>query len=80
MTSLQSKFWSGFNAAFSSGRYMKENPRIHGLSVTSVMLQMYFQEQLLAKGTGWFWRIAGDVALVTAWHNLSACIIPHARH
>ncbi len=71
MTGPQSKFWSGFNAAFTSGRYMKASPRIHGLSVTSVMLQMLFQEQLLAKGTGWFWRVGNSVALVTAWHNLS---------
>lgn len=35
------------------------------------MLEMYFQDQILAKGTGWFWRVADGVALVTAWHNLS---------
>jgi hypothetical protein len=71
LTRPQSKFSVAFNAAFSSGRYMKATPQINGLSVTSVMLQLLFREQLLAKGTGWFWRLGESIALVTAWHNLS---------
>ncbi|MFT4117913.1 hypothetical protein [Bradyrhizobium sp.] len=71
MTRPQSKFSAAFSAAFSSGRYMKATPQINGLSVTSVMLQMFFRDQLLAKGTGWFWRLGKSIALVTAWHNLS---------
>lgn len=71
MAGSQSKFWPGFDEAFKSGRYMKAHPSIHGLSVTSVMLEMRFGEQLLAKGTGWFWRQPDGVALVTAWHNFS---------
>ena len=71
MPTEQSKFWPGFDQAFRSGRYMKPNPEVNGLSVASVMLNMIFGDQLLAKGTGWFWRAPDGVALVTAWHNLS---------
>jgi hypothetical protein len=67
----QSKFWPGFEASFTSKKYMKASPELEGLSVTSVLLHMYFREQLLAKGTGWFSRTAAGVALVTAWHNFS---------
>lgn len=68
-----SKFAESFNATLTSGRYLqpKDKAEIHGLSVTSVMLQMKFGKQLLAKGTGWFWRTSQGVALVTAWHNFS---------
>jgi len=63
---------------------MDASPQIHGLSVTSVMLQMQFEEQLLAKGTGWFWRLPDGIALVTAWHNLSGLHhtkrVPLSRH
>lgn len=66
-----SKFWPGFDAAFRSGRFMKADPQISGLAICSVMLEMCFGDQVLAKGTGWFWRQPDGVALVTAWHNFS---------
>jgi hypothetical protein len=66
-----SRFWPAFDAAFASGRFMKSTPEINRLSICSVMLEMCFGEQVLAKGTGWFWRLPDGVALVTAWHNLS---------
>lgn len=71
MTAPTSKFWLGFDASFKSGRFMKPVPAVHGLSICSVMLEMCFGDQILAKGTGWFWRLPDGIALVTAWHNLS---------
>lgn len=68
---LTSRFWPSFDTAFQSGAFMKDNPEVSGLSICSVMLEMYFGDQILAKGTGWFWRLSDGVALVTAWHNLS---------
>lgn len=68
---LTSRFWPGFDSVFKSSGFMKDNPEVNGLSICSVMLEMYFGDQLLAKGTGWFWRLSDGVALVTAWHNLS---------
>lgn len=67
----QSKFWKGFDDAFKAGRYLKPQTEVNALSVASVMLEMSFGQQLLAKGTGWFWRQTDGIALVTAWHNLS---------
>lgn len=67
----QSVFWPGFDKAFKSRRFLKPNPSIHALSTTSVLLEMFFGEQILAKGTRWFWRRSDGVAVVTAWHNLS---------
>jgi hypothetical protein len=50
---------------------MKKDPEVNSLSSCSVMIEMCFGDQILAKGTGWFWRLPDSVALVTAWHNLS---------
>ncbi|MFA7439688.1 MAG: hypothetical protein WCZ66_01835 [Sphingomonadaceae bacterium] len=71
MTQSSSIFWQNFNAAFSSGAFIKTKAEINGLSICSVMLEMCFGDQILAKGTGWFWRLSDGIALVTAWHNLS---------
>lgn len=68
---LTSRFWLGFDSVFKSSGFIKDNPKINSLSICSVMLEMYFGDQLLAKGTGWFWRLSDGVALVTAWHNFS---------
>lgn len=46
-------------------------PRLHPLTATSVQLKMFYDETCLAVGTGFFWRIPGGMALVTAWHNFS---------
>jgi hypothetical protein len=66
-----SKFWPSFDALFKSGGFIKDNPEVNGLSICSVMLEMYFGDQILATGTGWFWRLSDGIALVTAWHNFS---------
>ena len=71
MTEPTSQFLPGFNAAFKSGGFMKPAPEIDRISICSVMLKMCFGDQVLAKGTGWFWRLSDGIALVTAWHNLS---------
>lgn len=71
MTDLQSKFWDSFIEAFESKKFMKAIPQINSLSTTSVMLNMFFENEPLAKGTGWFWRLSNGIALVTAWHNFS---------
>lgn len=66
-----SRFWPSFDSVFKSSGFIKDKPEVNGLSICSVMLEMYFGDQLLAKGTGWFWRLSDGVALVTAWHNFS---------
>jgi hypothetical protein len=71
VSDLQSKFSDSFIEAFESQKFMKQVPQINSLSTTSVMLDMLFGNQLLAKGTGWFWRLPNGIALVTAWHNFS---------
>ncbi len=50
---------------------MLRAPIVDQDSLCSVSLKMLFKETLLAKGTGFFWKIDDGVALVTAWHNFS---------
>lgn len=71
MTQPTSRFFEGFDTTFKSGGFLKTKPEINQLAISSVMLEMCFGEQVLAKGTGWFWRLPDGIALVTAWHNFS---------
>lgn len=67
----RSKFADGFHAYFTSGRLVRDAPQVDLTGIASVSLEMKFQEQPLARGTGFFWRLPVGFALVTAWHNLS---------
>ncbi len=40
-------------------------------SATTTQIEMYFNEQALSVGTGFFWRRGLQVFLVTNWHNVS---------
>lgn len=44
---------------------------ISPLSVSSVFIEMLFEQQQLAIGTAFFYRAAGQLYLVSNWHNFS---------
>ena len=67
----KSKFNDAFNNYFTSGKVMQPTPMLHSTTLSSARLEMFFNETRLAIGTGFFWRIPGAIALVTAWHNFS---------
>jgi hypothetical protein len=52
----------------------KAEPRvlkIDALSSAVIRLKLLFQETHLGVGTGFFWQRAGEIFLVTNWHNVS---------
>lgn len=65
-----SLFEKGFNDYFKSGRIFG-SPIIDQDSLCSVSLKMLFRDQVLAKGSGFFWKMQEGPAIVTAWHNLT---------
>ncbi len=52
---------------------MNEIPEFSPLSLSSVVLELYFSETsaLLGTGTAFFYRRNGSVFLITNWHNFS---------
>lgn len=77
MSEPTSAFTKGFVEWVDGGNLMKAKPELLPLSICSIPLEMHYKEIELAKGTGFFWRIADGVALITAWHNLSG--LHHTR-
>ncbi|MDC7681792.1 hypothetical protein PQU92_00780 [Asticcacaulis sp. BYS171W] len=67
----KSKFSAGFHKYVTSGKILRDQPKIDMTTLASVSLEMMFNSTVLAVGTGFFWRVAGGISLVTAWHNLS---------
>lgn len=46
-------------------------PAIDPYSVSTVPLEMFFNDTYLSLGTGFVWRMENDLFLITNWHNLS---------
>jgi hypothetical protein len=67
----QSKFSDAYHRYFSSGDLVRKQPELASEGLASVALEMLFRDVVLAKGTGFFWRLSSGIALVTAWHNFT---------
>ncbi|WP_417477637.1 S1 family peptidase [Maricaulis sp.] len=71
MTKLKSIFADAYNLFHSDGSLFN-NPEVDSDGFCSVSLEMRRDEVVLAHGTGFFWDAGqGEIAIVTAWHNLS---------
>ena len=46
-------------------------PAIDEFSLTTVPIDLYFNEQLLSKGTAFTWERDSKHYLITNWHNVS---------
>ncbi|TGS65556.1 hypothetical protein EN844_19370 [Mesorhizobium sp. M3A.F.Ca.ET.201.01.1.1] len=44
---------------------------IDSYSVSTVPLEMLFNQTNLSQGTGFIWKVGNDFFLITNWHNLS---------
>lgn len=46
-------------------------PAIDVYSVSTVPLEMFFNDTYLSLGTGFMWKVDGQIFLITNWHNVS---------
>ncbi|UES55387.1 hypothetical protein GFK91_07060 [Roseibium aggregatum] len=46
-------------------------PTIDQYSVSTVPVEMFFNETFLSLGTGFVWESSGQIFLITNWHNVS---------